>query len=88
MIEKIFFKIRLYFTATIAMAMWALLAWNHYHGGVPSHHILANEELPAISKGWGAVLLPLLTGFSCIASKRELLATKRDVLRLQISLLG
>jgi hypothetical protein len=61
--EKKFFKIRLYFTATVAIAIWALLAWNHYHGGVPSHHILTDEELPAISNWWGALLLPLLTWF-------------------------
>jgi hypothetical protein len=74
--RKDFFKIRLYFTATIAMAMWALLAWNHYHGGVPSHHILANEELPAISKGWGAVLLPLLTWFLLYRIQKRALGNK------------
>jgi hypothetical protein len=30
---------------------------------VPSHHILANKDLPTISNGWGALLLPLLTWF-------------------------
>jgi hypothetical protein len=61
--EKNFITLKRYFIAITAMAIWSLLAWSHYHGGVPSHHILANKELPSISNGWGAVLLPLLTWF-------------------------
>ena len=61
--EKSFFKIRLYLTGTVTIAVWALLAWNYYHGGVPSHHIGANEDLPAISNGWGALLLPMLSWY-------------------------
>jgi len=60
--EEKFFKTRLYFTGIITIAIWMLLAWDHYHGGVPSHHLLADEDLPAISNWWGGLLLPLLTG--------------------------
>jgi hypothetical protein len=63
MSERKFFIFRLYFTAAVAVAIWSLLAWDHYHGGVPSHHILANKDLPAFSNGWGALLLPLLTWY-------------------------
>jgi hypothetical protein len=58
-----FLKKRLYLTALISFAIWALLLWNHFNGGVPSHHILAREDLPEISNWWGGVLLPLLTLF-------------------------
>lgn len=37
-----------------------VLAWDHLHGGVPSHHLLANRDLPAVSNWWGLVLIPLL----------------------------
>jgi hypothetical protein len=37
--------------------------WDYFHGGVPSHHILAQKDLPAISNCWGGLLLPLLTWF-------------------------
>lgn len=56
-------KKRLYFTVFISISIWALLLWNHFNGGVPSHHILAREDLPEISNWWGALLLPLLTLF-------------------------
>jgi hypothetical protein len=61
--EKTFYKTRLYVTAIVSVAIWSLLAWNYYHGGVPSHHILAREDMPSISNWWGGVLLPLLTWF-------------------------
>ncbi len=61
--EKTFFRIRLYFTVMVSIAIWSLLAWNYYHGGVPSHHILAREDMPSISNWWGGVLLPVLTWF-------------------------
>ena len=58
-----FFKIRIYFTAIVTCLIWALLLWDHFHGGVPRHHILANKDLPSISNWWGGFLLPLLTWF-------------------------
>jgi hypothetical protein len=58
-----FFKLRLYVTGIITVAIWTLLAWDHYHGGVPAHHILAKKNLPAISNWWGGFLLPVLTWF-------------------------
>lgn len=61
--ENAFFKIRLYFTALISIAIWSLLVWNYYHGGVPSHSIMAREDMPSISNWWGALLLPLLSWF-------------------------
>jgi hypothetical protein len=63
MSENTFFKTRLYFTGILALAIWSLLAWNYYHGGVPSHHLLAREDLPSFSNWWGGLLLPLLAWF-------------------------
>ena len=41
----------------------AQLAWEHAHGGVVHHHLLNRADLPAISNGWGLVLLPALTWY-------------------------
>jgi hypothetical protein len=38
----------------------ALLLWEHFHGGIQSHHVLNRADLPAISNAWGIVLLPIL----------------------------
>ena len=58
-----FFTLRLYFTAIVTFAIWTLLVWNYFHGGIPSHHLLADENLPEVSNIWGGILLPALTWF-------------------------
>ena len=58
-----FFALRLYFTAAVTFLLWSLLVWNYFHGGIPSHHLLADENLPEISNIWGGILLPALTWF-------------------------
>lgn len=54
---------RMYFTALVILYVWGLLAWQYFHGGVPSHHILHRGDLPSISNWWGGLLLPTLTWF-------------------------
>jgi hypothetical protein len=43
--------------------MALLLGWQHLHGGVPAHHLLAREDLPALSNWWGLLTLPALAWF-------------------------
>lgn len=38
----------------------ALLGWEATHGGIQSHHLLADPTLPSVSNAWGAVILPAL----------------------------
>ncbi len=75
MSKKMFFKTRLYITGVVSMAIWSLLAWNHYHGGVPSHHILARKDLPEVSNWWGGLLLPVLTWFLLYRVQKRLMKT-------------
>jgi hypothetical protein len=42
------------------LASIAHLAWEHSHGGIASHHLLARQDLPAISNWWGLIVLPFL----------------------------
>lgn len=58
-----FFKIRLYITGFITLAIWGLLAWEYTHGGLQSHHILKRKDLPELQNWWGGILLPVLTWF-------------------------
>lgn len=61
--EKKIYTYSWYFVAFIALASWALLLWDFTHQGVPSHHLLANKEYPAISNWWGGLTVPLLAAF-------------------------
>lgn len=56
-----FARFRIGLTAVVAVAIWSLLAWQHFHGGINVHHLLANPELPRVSDAIGGVLLPVLT---------------------------
>jgi hypothetical protein len=50
-------------TAAIAVVMAVLLGWQHLHGGVPAHHVLADPGMPLISNWWSLPTLPLLAWF-------------------------
>ncbi len=78
MTKKKFFKGSLYFTGIVTVGIWSLLVWNHYHGGVPSHHILQRGDLPAISNWWGGILLPLLTLFIAYRIEKRLIRNSND----------
>lgn len=54
---------RLIVTAAAMMGVLGMLAWEHFHGGVVSHHFLARADLPSISNGWGVLLIPALAWF-------------------------
>jgi hypothetical protein len=79
MTEKAFFKIRLYVTGIVTLAIWSLLLWNYFHGGIPKHHILADETLPEISNLWGGALLPLLTWFLMYRVQKRIFIKADDV---------
>lgn len=52
---------RVYITIIITILISGLLIWEYFHGGVPSHHILQQKDLPEISNWWGILLLPVLS---------------------------
>ena len=63
MTNNVLLKLRIYFTAITAIAIWSLLLWDYSHGGVPIHHILQRADMPAFSNWWGGLLIPVLTWF-------------------------
>ena len=54
-------KTRIIFTGIITILIWSLLVWDHFHGGVPTHHLLQRQDLPGISNWWGGIALPVFT---------------------------
>jgi hypothetical protein len=56
-------QLRLYLTGFVVLAELAHLMWEHFNGGVISHHIFHRSDMPAISNWWGLLLLPALTWF-------------------------
>lgn len=63
---------RIYFIAVVSLAIWALLGWGYFHGGIPSHHLFANPNLPSVSNAWGALVIPLITIYLSDRIKKRL----------------
>ena len=37
------------------------ILWDYFHGGVPTHYLLADENMPGFSNWWGLLTIPCLT---------------------------
>lgn len=69
---------RLYFTLTITIAIWALLIWDHFNGGVPSHHLLHRKDLPQLSNWWSGLIIPALTLLLTYRIEKRLMHNNKD----------
>ena len=60
-------RIRIYLTVAVLLAEIGHLAWEHFHGGIASHHFLNRADMPAVSNGWGLLLLPAILNSTSLA---------------------
>lgn len=56
-----FRRTKIFLTSVVTALILGLLLWEHFHGGVPSHHVLQRNDLPELSNWLGALILPVLT---------------------------
>lgn len=75
-------------TAAVAALFVVLLAWQHLHGGVPAHHLLAQESLPAVSNWWGLPALPALTWIALGRIDRRVMSSANASLSTRNALTG
>lgn len=43
--------------------MWGHLVWDYFHGGIPTHYLLQDDNLPGIPNWVGGIVLPFFTWF-------------------------
>ncbi len=72
MTEKYFKRIKYYLIAIVVIVELAHLSWEHFNGGILSHHLLNRADYPSISNGWGIIILPLLAWFSTVRIKKRI----------------
>ncbi len=58
---KLPLRLRIVITLIVSFLIWGHLAWDHFHGGIPSHFLLHNKDLPGIPNWWGGIVLPFFT---------------------------
>ena len=49
------------FVALVVLLVATHIAWDYYNGGVPTHYLLHNKDLPGFSNWWGLLTIPLST---------------------------
>jgi hypothetical protein len=70
------------------LASVAHLAWEHTHGGVASHHLLARRDLPAVSNWWGLIVLPFLGWLASRSATRRAALDDTAAAKSMASFLG
>nr|WP_293294661.1 TlpA disulfide reductase family protein [Allomuricauda sp.] len=63
-------KTKLFIISAIILFILAILLLEHSRGGVVSHHLLANENLPKISNWWGLLTIPIISWFILLIIQR------------------
>ncbi len=56
-------KNRILITLLVTLLIWVHLAWDYFHGGIPTHYILHDDSLPGIPNWLGGIILPFFTYF-------------------------
>jgi hypothetical protein len=74
MTELLSLRRRIIFTGIVTLLTWAHVAWDYFHGGVPTHYLLHSADLPGFSNWWGVLIIPLLTWFLLVRIHRKLSA--------------
>ena len=72
-------RIRIYLTVAVLLAEIGHLAWEHFHGGIASHHFLNRADMPAVSNGWGLLLLPAISWLLVGIALRRSIATAATI---------
>ena len=61
--DKLTLRLRTTITVIVTLLVWDHLAWDHFHGGIPTHYLFHDKDLPGIPNWWGGIVLPFFTWF-------------------------
>jgi len=56
-------NLRIGITTVVTLLVWGHIAWDHFHGGIPTHYFLHDDNLPGIPNWLGGIVLPFFTWF-------------------------
>lgn len=81
--QRTFDKATYFILGLITILISSFLLWDYFHGGVPAHHLLANEELPKISNWWGIVSVPLIS-YLLLRKTRKRMRSEADQIPINL----
>lgn len=61
--NKLSVRLRIIITTIVTLLVFGHLLWDYFHGGIPTHYLLHDKDLPGIPNWWGALVLPFFTWF-------------------------
>ena len=83
------------FVVIIGILIGLHVLWDYYNGGIPTHRILASEDLPGISNLWGILTVPILAWvLISLIQKRikknneNIPNTEKDLIKIGIGFIG
>jgi len=60
---KLPLNLRIGSTAVVTLLVGGHIAWDYFHGGIPTHYLLHDDNLPGIPNWLGGIMLPFFTWF-------------------------
>ncbi len=54
-------NLRFLITFSVTLLVWGHILWDHFHGGIPTHYLLHDKDMPGIPNWWGGIVLPFFT---------------------------
>lgn len=60
---KLSLQRRLVLTIIVTLSVWGHIAWDYFHGGIPTHYVLHDPNMPGIPNWLGGMVLPFFTWF-------------------------
>ncbi|WP_350288126.1 hypothetical protein [uncultured Croceitalea sp.] len=54
---------RLLITTIVTLLIWGHIAWDYFHGGIPTHYLFHDASMPGIPNWLGGIVLPFFTYF-------------------------
>ncbi|MFD2586978.1 hypothetical protein ACFSQJ_08550 [Croceitalea marina] len=54
---------RILITVLATFLVWGHIAWDYFHGGIPTHYLFHSKDMPGIPNWIGGLVLPFFTYF-------------------------
>lgn len=76
---KLPLRLRILITTIVLLLVWGHIAWDYFHGGIPTHYLLHDDNMPGFPNWLGGIILPFFTWFLLYRIHKRIDNTEGDV---------